>query len=515
MYHTIKTEPNNEYSPPPIRQFLIKEELIDNSHSLSIPKNTVEQEAIDKRLESEIRNGSVKEESIREPLRFFPTQVPEITIKQEPISENLQLRTREEDHVVKKMYQTVEIDSNHEYSLPPLRQSLIKEELIDDSYSFSIPERTVNRMVKSKYQTQSNLTIPSFHGLLPTQTPELTIKQESTSEKWQVAQPEENGDDDNIVEEWDASTELDQFPTSENIDSEEDTVPQKASNDSTRESFTQWSPEWDSLIMDEFFECIKRTNRPGFKNIAEAFLKKHKKRLRDPNVPEEEKTRMLKATKSWKMTKRYQEDTLYNRRPNERIRNTTKTPVGTIQWSNSWNKIIMDEFMKLAMDGSLDVFSVNKFCGKFKDEHDLATAVSRLVMNFKQAFNNRLNDVHVELESKLKMLLKYKTKVPLELTKQFASLGNIQYTNTGSILSYLPNTCPSMPQGQFGSNTISNNEAIYQNLPNTNFVFGFIPVDLSSLSQQSLFSSFPATTSAVLYVRHIYQMIQPSTIRNI
>ncbi|PIC17895.1 hypothetical protein B9Z55_023974 [Caenorhabditis nigoni] len=464
MYHTIKTEPNNEYSPPPIRQFLIKEELIDNSYSLSIPKNTVEQEAIDKRLESEIRNESVKEESIREPLRslmsetarteehfspenvhihyqtqnnlvmssfdrFFPTQVPEITIKQEPISENLQLRTREEDHVVKKMYQTVEIDSNHEYSLPPLRQSLIKEELIDDSYSFSITERTVNRMVKSKYQTQSNLTIPSFNGLLPTQTTELTIKQESTSEKWQRAQPEENGDDDNIVEEWDASTELDQFPTSENIDSEEATVPQKASNDSTRESFTQWSPEWDSLIMDEFFECIKRTNRPGFKNIAEAFLKKHKvgiclhtavvcfkrvfqKRLRDPNVPEEEKTRMLKATKSWKMTKRYQEE-----RPNERIRNTTKTSVGTIQWSNSWNKIIMDEFMKLAMDGSLDVFSVSKFCGKFKDEHDLAIAVSRLVMNFKQAFNDRLNDVHVELESKLKMLLKYKTKVPLELTK--------------------------------------------------------------------------------------------------
>ncbi|PIC49150.1 hypothetical protein B9Z55_007849 [Caenorhabditis nigoni] len=47
------------------------------------------------------------------------------------------------------------------------------------------------------------------------------------------------------------------------------------------------------------------------------------------------------------------------------------------QWSNSWNKIIMDEFMKIAMDESLDVFSVNKFCEKFKDEHNLTIAVLR------------------------------------------------------------------------------------------------------------------------------------------
>ncbi|ULT81926.1 hypothetical protein L3Y34_011706 [Caenorhabditis briggsae] len=531
MYRTIETDPNHEYSLPPLRQTLIKEELIDNSYLFSIPENTVKQNRIDKTLESETCDEICNNEFFRTPLRsfmfdtaqpeehiltgnvymqyqnqsnlvtpscnaFFPTQVSGLTIKQDSISENLQLASREEDaqrdNLVMEMYRTIKTDPNHEHSPSPLLQSLIKKEVIDDSYSFTIPENTVkqgafdkrleqkicNGMVKNGYQTQSNPALPSFIGLLSTQIPGMPIKKETNSENRQVALPEKHNEDDNIVGEWDASTELDHLPNSGNSDSEEATVSQEAFTGSTRKSFTQWSSEWDNLIMNEFFNCI-RTKRLGFKIIAEAFLKKHevgislntvilcfkrvfKKRLRDPNVPEKEKMKMQKATKSWKMTKRYQEEVLNNRRPIGRIFNTKATSVRTTQWSKSWDKIIMDEFMKIAMNESLDVFSVNKFCEKFKDEHNLATPVSRLVKNFEQAFNERLKDVNVELDSKLKMLLKHKTKVPLELTKQ---------------------------QGRFGTITDNNNEAFSQFLPNTAFVVGFMPLDVSSWSPYTFWLS--------------------------
>ncbi|PIC17896.1 hypothetical protein B9Z55_023975 [Caenorhabditis nigoni] len=531
MYRTIESDPNHEYSLPPLRQTLIKEELIDNSYSFPIRENTVKRNRINETVASETCDEMSNNEFFRTPLRsfmsntahpeehlstgnaymqllsqnnlvtasfnaFFPTQVPEQTIKREPISENLQLTTREENsqrdnlimirlillemifkaqtiqslyvYMSKKqkimgqeikyeLHRTIKTDANPEFFPPPLRQSLTKEELIDDSYSLSIRENTVeqgaiDKRLESKIisdtaqnedhflpgnaymqlLSENNLAIPSFNGLFPTQISELTTKKESTSEK----RHEKNNEDDFVVEEWDASSELDQLSTSDNSDFEEATLSQKSLTGSTRRSFTQWHEEWDNLIMNEFFQCRRKTKGVlGFKNIAEAFLKKHnvglcfnavimhfkrvfKKRLRDPNVPEEEKTRMQKATKSWKMTKRYQEELLNKRRSIERIFNTTTTSVTTTQWSNSWNEIIMDEFMKIAMDESLEVFSVNKFCEKFKDDHQLAIPISRLVKNFKEAFNGRLNDVHVELESKLKMLLKFKTKVPLELTNQ-------------------------------------------------------------------------------------------------
>ncbi|CAO4385168.1 unnamed protein product [Caenorhabditis nigoni] len=546
MYRTIESDPNHEYSLPPLRQTLIKEELIDNSYSFPIRENTVKQNRINETVASETCDEMSNNEFFRTPLRsfmsntahpeehlstgnaymqllsqnnlvtasfnaFFPTQVPEQTIKREPISENLQLTTREEnaqrDNLIMELHRTIKTDANPEFFPPPLRQSLTKEELIDDSYSLSIRENTVeqgaiDKRLESKiisdtaqYEdhflpgnaymqllSQNNLAIPSFNGLFPTQISELTTKKESTSEK----RHEKNNEDDFVVEEWDASSELDQLSTSDNSDFEEATLSQKSLTGSTRRSFTQWHEEWDNLIMNEFFQCRRKTKGVlGFKNIAEAFLKKHnvglcfnavimhfkrvfKKRLRDPNVPEEEKTRMQKATKSWKMTKRYQEELLNKRRPIERIFNTTTTSVTTTQWSKSWNEIIMKEFMKIAMDEPLEVFSVNKFCEKFKDDHQLAIPISRLVKNFKEAFNGRLNDVHVELESKLKMLLKFKTKVPLELTNQHC---------------------------QFGDVTDSNNEMLAQFLPNTNKThYSVSPVRLENTINLSLnFSTSPAT----------------------
>ncbi|UMM41233.1 hypothetical protein L5515_017582 [Caenorhabditis briggsae] len=463
---------------------------------------------------------------------FFPIQVSEQTIKQESISEHLQLtedeRDAQEDNVRMDMYRNFETNPNYQYSQPPIMKLGIKKVLVDDSYSFSIPENTVkqeaiDKRLESKVceemvenesfreplrsfmsdsaqnedhflpgnaymqlQSQNNLANPSFNGLFPTQIPELATKIQSTSEK----RHEKNNEDDNVVEEWDASTELDELPTSDNINSKEATVSHKAFTGSTREHFLQWSSECDNLLMDEFLKCIRETKQFDLNHIAEEFLKNHKvdvslntvktcfkqvflKRLTDPNVPEEEKIEMQRATKRMNMTKKFEEAQELGFIPmdvssssqhkvvahNAFMTNATSTTSKTAnrstiqrnvktsesyEWNNSWDTKMINEFMKLATDGSSKSFCLKKFCEKFKTEHNLAITISRLVRTFKHIFDECLRDATVELESKLKMLLKYKIKVPLELTEKFASLGNILYTNTGSVQSYVPITCPSM-----------------------------------------------------------------------
>ncbi|CAP32878.2 Protein CBG14301 [Caenorhabditis briggsae] len=560
MHCAIKTEPSDVDVPSPIQQFLVKQESTD---SFSIPENRVKQEPNDDTLESKISDRMAKNESFQEPIQslvyktaqpeehistrnvcmqyqtlsnmvmppfngFFPTQVSEQTIKQESISEHLQLtedeRDAQEDNVRMDMYRNFETNPNYQYSQPPIMKLGIEKVLVDDSYSFSIPENTVkqeaiDKRLESKVceemvenesfreplrsfmsdtarnedhflpgnaymqlQSQNNLANPSFNKLFPTQIPELTTKIQSTSEK----RHEKNNEDDNVVEEWDASTELDELPTSDNINSKEATVSHKAFTGSTREHFLQWSSDCDNLLMDEFLKCIRETKQFDLNHIAEEFLKNHKvdvslntvktcfkqvflKRLTDPNVPEEEKIEMQRATKRMNMTKKFEEAASNNKPPSRRISNRS---VG-YEWSNSWDEKIMDEFMKLVMNGSSQLFSVNKFCAKFKAEHNLAIPVSRLKKNFNTLFDERLKDVNVELEIKLKMLLEYKMKVPLELTEQFASLGNILYSNTGSITSYLPSTSPSMLQE-----------------------LGFIPMDVSSSSQHKVVAHNAFMTNA-------------------
>ncbi|CAO4385166.1 unnamed protein product [Caenorhabditis nigoni] len=502
MQRAIKTEPNDEDVPARIEKFLVKQESTD---SFSIHANRVKQAPNNDTLESNISDRMVKNESFQEPIQslvsqtsqpeghistvndcmqyqtlsnmvmppfngFFETQTPEKTIKQESISEHLQItedeRDAQEDNARMDMYRNFETNPNDEHSQPPIMKFGIKEELVDDSYSN--PENTMKQdeidkrlesktcegMVKNEsfrgplrsfmddiaqnedhflpgnaymqLLSQNNLAIPSFNGLFPTQIPELTTKKESTSEKRHA----KNNEGDNVVEKWDASTELDQLPTSDYINPKEATVSQKAFTGSTQERFLQWSSECDNLLMDDFLKCFRETKQFDLNHIAEEFLKNHKvdvslntvkkclkqmllKRLTDPNVSEEEKKDMQKAAKHMNMTKTFREDASNNKPPSQRISNSS---VG-YDWSNSWDEKIMDEFMKRVMHGSSQSFHVNKFCAKFKAEHNLAIEDSRLKSNFNQLFDARLKDANVKLETKLKMLLEYKRKVPLELTE--------------------------------------------------------------------------------------------------
>ncbi|UMM41235.1 hypothetical protein L5515_017583 [Caenorhabditis briggsae] len=274
----------------------------------------------------------------------------------------------------------------------------------------------------------------------------------------------------------------------ETCDSDELNLPQELTaapidKDAIRHN-SQWSNEWDKLVMQEFFNYMKKPIKSKFSvsKLSYSFLKKHPanvgwttvgrrfkqlyyERLRDPEVSESEKIEMVTANKNWRVPKKIQKQLqrkafvnfdkdnkfvdswqmLENTVETNSMQNNTKFTTcvrnwGSLSsiWNQDWDERVMEEFVNLAKGKREGSFSITRFIENFKSKHNMSTTKKTIKQRFKAKFAADLNDEKIELETKLSMLLLYKKTVHPELREQFKSLGHVLYTEKGAIHSILP-----------------------------------------------------------------------------
>ncbi|CAO4385169.1 unnamed protein product [Caenorhabditis nigoni] len=254
----------------------------------------------------------------------------------------------------------------------------------------------------------------------------------------------------------------------ETCDSDELNLPQELTvapiDEDAPLQHSPWSNEWDKLVMQEFFNYMKKPKESKFlvSKLSYSFLRKHPAnvgmttvarrfkelyyaRLRDPEVSESEKIEMVTANKNWRVPKKIQkqlqrkafvhfdndgkfvdswklsENTVETNSMQNNTEITTRVRNwGSLSsiWNQDWDERIMEEFVNLAKGKREGSFSIIRFIENFKRKHNMSTNKKTIKRRFEAKFAADLNDEKIELETKLSMLLLYKKIVHPELREQ-------------------------------------------------------------------------------------------------